>query len=75
MIGDANVTEISPDGTMKRLDCVLVSGETRDGTVLAIMTPYFRENGNLQLGNSQWFNSKEKLASIVQANMFKGIFK
>jgi len=74
MVGEATMTEISPEGT-KRSDCVLVSGKTRDGTVLAIMTPYTKENNNFQLGSSRWIDKKDQLDSFAQTNMFKGIFR
>ena len=73
MIGEASVKEISPEG-MKSLDCILVSGEAKDGTVLAIMTPYIKENDIIQFGETEWIDKKEQLGSFAQMNMFKGIF-
>ena len=73
MVGEASVKEITPKG-VKDLDCILVSGETRDGTVLAIMTPYVKDSNQIQFGNTKWFEDKKQIDSFAQIYMFKGIF-
>ncbi len=74
MVGEASMTEISPEG-MTRQDCILLSGETREGDKISIMTPFTKLDNVVDFKEPIWSNEKENPGSISQFTMFKGIFK